>query len=85
MLAKFAEDDRIEQMNAQKRRMKQLEHQRSVEKLLQDRRAQFAREREQVCYSLIIMCGRVPGSSIRIKNRGNNSLVYVCVVFINIC
>ena len=26
MLAKFAEDDRIELMNAQKRRMKQLEH-----------------------------------------------------------
>lgn len=46
MLAKFAEDDRIEQMNAQKRRMKQQEHQRSVEKLLADRRAQYARERE---------------------------------------
>jgi hypothetical protein len=30
MLAKFAEDDRIEQMNAQKRRMKQLEHKREV-------------------------------------------------------
>jgi len=28
MLAKFAEDDRIELMNAQKRRMKQLEHKR---------------------------------------------------------
>lgn len=41
MLAKFAEDDRIEQMNAQKRRMKQLEHKRAVEKLLEDRRQQF--------------------------------------------
>jgi hypothetical protein len=30
MLAKFAEDDRIEQMNAQKRRMKQIEHKREV-------------------------------------------------------
>uniref|UniRef100_A0A2C9JVV5 Meiosis-specific nuclear structural protein 1 n=1 Tax=Biomphalaria glabrata TaxID=6526 RepID=A0A2C9JVV5_BIOGL len=46
MLAKFAEDDRLEQMNAQRRRMKQLEHQRAVEKLLEDRRVQFARERE---------------------------------------
>lgn len=26
MLEKFAEDDRLDQMNAQKRRMKQLEH-----------------------------------------------------------
>ena len=34
MLAKFAEDDRIEQMNAQKRRMKQLEHWRSLLLLL---------------------------------------------------
>ena len=45
MLAKFAEDDRIEQMNAQKRRMKQLEHKRAVERLLDERRAQFARDK----------------------------------------
>lgn len=42
MMAKFAEDDRIEQMNAQKRRMKQLEHRREVEKLIEDRRRQRA-------------------------------------------
>lgn len=30
MLDKFAEDDRVEQMNAQKRRMKTLEHRREV-------------------------------------------------------
>lgn len=46
MLAKFAEDDRIEQMNAQKRRMRQLEHKRAVEKLIDERREQFRRERE---------------------------------------
>ncbi|KAG7509829.1 hypothetical protein JOB18_006232 [Solea senegalensis] len=53
MMAKFAEDDRIEQMNAQKRRMKQLEHRREVEKLIEGRRRQRqadmeleARERE---------------------------------------
>ena len=47
MMAKFAEDDRIEQMNAQKRRMKQLEHKRAVEDLIEDRRSQFAADREQ--------------------------------------
>lgn len=47
MLAKYAEDDRIEQMNAQKRRMKQAEHKRSVEGLLEQRRAQYAEERER--------------------------------------
>lgn len=45
MLAKFAEDDRIEQMNAQKRRMRQLEHKRAVEKLIEERREQFRLER----------------------------------------
>lgn len=40
MMAQFAENDRIEQMNAQKRRMKQLEHKRAVEKMMEDRRRQ---------------------------------------------
>ena len=40
MLAKFAEDDRIEQMNAQRRRMKQQEHKRAVENLIDERRRQ---------------------------------------------
>ena len=31
MMEKFAEDDRIEQMNQQRRRMKELEHKREVE------------------------------------------------------
>lgn len=47
MMAKFAEDDRIEQMNANKRRMKQLEHKRAVEKLIDDRKVQFAADRER--------------------------------------
>ena len=34
-MEKLAEDDRIEQMNAQKRRMKQQEHKRAVEHLLE--------------------------------------------------
>uniref|UniRef100_A0A8D0HQV2 Meiosis-specific nuclear structural protein 1 n=1 Tax=Sphenodon punctatus TaxID=8508 RepID=A0A8D0HQV2_SPHPU len=47
MLAKFAEDDRIEQMNAQKRRMKQLEHRKAVEKLIEERRKQFLADKER--------------------------------------
>ena len=47
LMAKFAEDDRIEQMNAQKRRMKQQEHKRAVEALLEDRRARFQADKER--------------------------------------
>lgn len=55
MMAKFAEDDRIEQMNAQKRRMKQLEHKRAVEKLIEDRRQQHEADmvRTTSCVSMI--------------------------------
>lgn len=52
MMAKFAEDDRIEQMNAQKRRMKQLEHKREVEKLIENRRRQ--READMVQTTLCV-------------------------------
>ena len=45
MLAKFAEDDRLDQMNAQKRRMKQLEHRKAIEQLLELRRAKYEQER----------------------------------------
>ncbi|NXN24933.1 MNS1 protein, partial [Nycticryphes semicollaris] len=47
MLAKLAEDDRIEQLNAQKRRMKQLEHRRAVEKLIEDRHKQLIEDKER--------------------------------------
>ena len=50
MLDKFAEDDRLDQMNAQKRRMKMQEHKREVERLASVKRAmyeeQMAREVE---------------------------------------
>ena len=50
MLERFAEQDRIEQMNAQKRRMKMQEHKREVERLASVKRAmyeeQMAREVE---------------------------------------
>merc|ERR1719263_228331 len=45
MLEKFAEDDRIDQLNAQKRRMKQLEHRREIERLLELRREKYEQER----------------------------------------
>lgn len=47
MLDKFAMDDKIEQMNAQKRRMKQLEHRRQVENLLEERRHRLNAERQR--------------------------------------
>lgn len=47
LLAKFAEDDRIEQMNAQKRRLKVQEHKREVERQLQLRREQYEAARQQ--------------------------------------
>lgn len=68
MMAKFAEDDRIEQMNAQKRRMKQLEHKREVEKLIEDRRQQREADMVQTTLSvsgvallLVPHCVRKPG------------------------
>lgn len=37
----FAEQDRLEQMNAQKRRIKVAQHAREVERLIQEKRAMF--------------------------------------------
>ncbi|XP_014767815.1 meiosis-specific nuclear structural protein 1 isoform X1 [Octopus bimaculoides] len=47
MMAKFAEDDRLEQMNAQKRRMKVQEHKRAIERLIAEKREKIAREKEE--------------------------------------
>jgi hypothetical protein len=49
-MAKFAEDDRIEQMNAQKRRMKQMEHKRAVDILLEERRRKMAIDKVCIHY-----------------------------------
>ena len=45
MLDKFAEDDKIEQMNAQRRRMKREEHKRAVQVMLEERRIQRENEK----------------------------------------
>lgn len=44
LLEQFAKDERIEQMNAQKRRMKQLEHKRTVEALIAERLQKIEQE-----------------------------------------
>ena len=41
MAEKFAEDERLEQMNAQKRRMREQEHKRQIEKLWQEKLAVY--------------------------------------------
>ncbi|XRB25121.1 meiosis-specific nuclear structural protein 1 [Pseudoscourfieldia marina] len=46
LLEKFAEDDRIEQMNAQRRRMKMEEHKREVQRLWEEKQARFNAQRE---------------------------------------
>lgn len=47
MAEKFAEDERLEQMNAQKRRMRELEHKREIERLWQEKLAVYRVQREQ--------------------------------------
>ena len=52
MMAKYAEDDRIEQLSAQKRRMKQLEHRRAVERLIEERKAQFQKQKVLIVFKI---------------------------------
>ena len=47
MFTKFAEDERLEQMNAQKRRMKELEYKKEIERLWQEKLAVFRNQREE--------------------------------------
>ena len=47
MAAKFAEDERIEQLNAQQRRMKEQEHKREIERLWSDKITAYREQREQ--------------------------------------
>ncbi len=46
LMDKFAEDERLEQMNAQRRRMKEQEHKREVEKIWQEKLAVYRAQRE---------------------------------------
>ena len=44
-MAKFAEDERLEQMNAQKRRMREQEHKREIEKIWGERLQVYQNQR----------------------------------------
>jgi len=46
LMEKFAQDERLEQMNAQKRRMRELEHKREIERLWTERLAIYKAQRE---------------------------------------
>ena len=46
LMDKFAEDERLEQMNAQRRRMREQEHKREVEKIWQEKLAVYRAQRE---------------------------------------
>ena len=46
MAQKFAEDERLEQMNAQKRRMREQQHKRDIDKLWQDKLEVNRQQRE---------------------------------------
>lgn len=64
MLAKLAEDDRIELMNAQRQRMKQLEHRRAVEKLIEERRNQFLADKVRKSVFFVIITEPAISSSV---------------------
>jgi cell division protein FtsN len=46
MMEKFADDERIEQMSAAKKRERQMAHRRETERLLEQRREMFEKERQ---------------------------------------
>ena len=46
-MEKFAADDKLDQLNAQKRRMKELEHKKEIERLWQARLQQYKDQREE--------------------------------------
>lgn len=46
LFQRFAEDEKLEQMNAQKRRMREQEHKREIERLWQEKLAVFQAQRE---------------------------------------
>ena len=47
MAAKFAEDERIEQLNAHQRRMKEQEHRREIERLWTEKITAYLEQRER--------------------------------------
>ncbi len=68
-MERFAEQDRLEQMNAQKRRIKVAQHAREVERLIQEKREMYEAAMVSITHtcqphvtnhiSLVICCMRV--------------------------
>jgi hypothetical protein len=53
LMEKFAEDERLEQMNAQRRRMRELEHKREIERLWQEKLAVYKAQREMEMQEMV--------------------------------
>jgi hypothetical protein len=69
MLNKYAQDDKIELMNAQKRRMKQLEHKHAVETLLEERRRRMNEEKVMIFFCFFFAPKYVLGDFIKKKKK----------------
>ena len=81
MMEKFAADDRIEQMNAQKRRMRVLQHKRDVERLIEERRQRKEFEKQQVC---LLLCFAVRGCVCMSVSQPACLSAFVCVC-VSVC
>lgn len=46
LMDKFAEDERLEQLNAQKRKLKELEYKKEIERQWQEKRIQYQNQKE---------------------------------------
>jgi hypothetical protein len=46
LIEKFKEDERLEQLNSQKRRLKELEYKKEIEKQWQEKRIQYQQQKE---------------------------------------
>lgn len=57
-MEKFAEDDRIDQFNAQRRRQKQIEHRHEVERLIAEKRAMYEALVQKEAEDEAARCGR---------------------------
>jgi len=73
MLQKFAEEDKLEQMSAQRRRMKQNEHKREVERLMEERRKAYEEQRMQEAAEREITPEQAQKLAENAKGKGNKA------------
>lgn len=55
-MERFAEQDRLEQMNAQKRRLKVAEHAREVDRLVQEKKQMYEAAMVSIPAQLCVLC-----------------------------